>query len=153
GGGLTVSGSARLSGTGVLIYLTQTGPTSVSISGNASVTLTPPTSGTYKGIVLFQDRASHAAITISGNGVLNATRTLHAPGAKVTPAGNQPTDPPTHTGLGSQWIVLDLALSGNAHFNVAADANNRKQDPNAFRVAGGPVAPAPGVAPLTPGEV
>jgi hypothetical protein len=153
GGGLTVSGNAKLTGTGVLIYLAGTGLTSVNISGNASVTLTPPTSGTYQGIALFQDRGSSASITISGNGVFNATGTVYAAGAKVTLSGNDDTDNPAHSSLGSQWIVRDLALSGNAHFSVAADANNRSQDPNAFKVAGGRVTPASGVAALTPAEV
>src|ERR1700730_4257677 len=50
GGGLTVSGNATITGTGVLLYITGlTGgnPMAVNISGNAVVTLTPPTSGTY----------------------------------------------------------------------------------------------------------
>jgi hypothetical protein len=152
GGGLTVSGSASVTGTGVMLYLTGINSTSVNISGNASVTLTPPTSGPYQGIVLFQDRTSSAAITISGKGALNTTGTEYAPGATVTLSGTSDTDDPTHTSLGAEWIVDDLVLSGNAQFTISANANNRSQNPNAFLVAGGPVQPAVSVTFLTAAE-
>jgi hypothetical protein len=135
-----------------MIYVTGTNSTSVCLSGNTSVTLTPPTSGTYQGVVLFQDRASSSSIAISGNAVLNTTATEYAPGAKVTLSGNEDDDNPVHTSLGSQWIVADLTLSGNAHFSITADANNRNEDPNAFLAAGGPVTPVAPVATLTLGE-
>ncbi len=152
GGGLTVSGNATVTGTSVMIYITGVTGNSINLSGKAVVTLTPLTSGTYQGIVLFQNRTSNAAITISGNASLNSTGTEYAPGATVTLSGNEDTDNPTHTSLGSQWIIDDLTLSGNAQFTISADANNRNQDPNAFLVAGGPVHPAVAVAALTPGE-
>ncbi len=156
GSGLTVSGNATVTGTGVMIYstgLTGSSPTSINISGSAIVTLTPPTSGTYQGIVFFQDRSSKAAINISGNGVLNTTGTEYAPGATVTLSGDDVTDNPVHTSLGSQWIFADLTLSGNAHVTITADAGNRTQNPNAFMIAGGPIVPAVPVAPLTQPEV
>jgi hypothetical protein len=153
GGGLTICGNSSLTGTGVMLYITGVTGTSVSISGNASVTLTPPTSGTYKGIVLFQDRASSAGITISGNGTLNTTGTEYAPAARVALVGNNTTDNPTHTSLGSEWIVADLSMSGNAKFAVTANANNRSENPNAFLVAGGPVSPSGSLPALTSGEV
>ncbi len=158
GGGLTVSSNATVSGTAVLLYitgLTGSNPTGVNISGNASVTLTPPTSGTDQGVVIFQDRTSNAAIIISGNGTLNTTGTIYAPKATVTLSGNDTDDTvasPTHTSLGSEWIVADLVLSGNAKFSITADANNRAQNPNAFMVAGGPINPLVPVAALTLGQ-
>jgi hypothetical protein len=155
GGGLTVSGNATVTGTAVMFYITGlpgSNPTAVSISGNATVTLTPPTSGTYQGVVLFEDRTSSGAITVTGNGALNTTGTEYAPAAKVTLAGNEDTDNPAHTSLGSQWIVADLTLSGNATFVITADANNRVVNPNAFMVAGGPVHPAAPIPALTLAE-
>jgi len=70
GGGLTVSGSATLSGTGVTFY--NTGNTlypykPVAID-SANVTLTAPTSGALAGILFFQDRSivSTAQNVLSG---------------------------------------------------------------------------------------
>ena len=63
GGGFSVSGNASVSGTGVTIFnagskYPTTGGTygAISLSGNGSYNLTPPTSGTYAGIVIFQSR-------------------------------------------------------------------------------------------------
>jgi hypothetical protein len=152
GGGLIVSGTASVTGIGVMIYvtgLTSTSAASLDLSGNATVTLTPPTGGTYQGIGFFQDRTSHAAMNLSGNAVLNATGTMYAPGAAVNLSGNNPAQ----SSLGAQWIVGHLTLSGNARFTIAADANNRSQDPNAFKVAGGPVQPTGLVPSLTQHDV
>jgi Flp pilus assembly protein TadG len=60
GGGLTVSGSATLSGTGVTLY--NTGNTlypykPIQTLDNSIVTLTAPTSGVLAGILFFQDRS------------------------------------------------------------------------------------------------
>ena len=151
GGGLTISGNAQLTGTGVMLYVTGlTGSaTSINVSGNAIVTLTPPTSGTYQGIVVFQDRTSSASITVSGNGALNTTGTWYAPKATATLSGNEQDENPANTSLGSEWIIDDLVLSGNGHFVIGADADNRNQDPNAFMVAGGAVTPSVEVASLS----
>ena len=72
GGGLTVSGSATLSGTGVTLY--NTGNTlypykPVQTLDNSVVTLTAPASGVHAGILFFQDRTivSSAANTLAGS--------------------------------------------------------------------------------------
>jgi hypothetical protein len=60
GGGLTVSGSATLSGTGVTLYNTRNTLYSykpVQILDNSVVNLTAPTSGVLAGILFFQDRS------------------------------------------------------------------------------------------------
>ena len=71
GGGFTVSGNASVTGSGVMIvnagskYPT-TGGTygSITLSGNGSYNLSPPTSGTYAGIVIFQTRDNTKALTV-----------------------------------------------------------------------------------------
>jgi hypothetical protein len=70
GGGLTISGTGTVSGTGVTLY--NTGNTlypykPVQID-NAAVTLTAPTSGVLAGILFFQDRSivSTAANVLAG---------------------------------------------------------------------------------------
>jgi hypothetical protein len=59
GGGLSITGNnTTVTGSGVLFYNTSSGYTvgNLSISGQPSVTLTAPTSGTYQGILYFRDR-------------------------------------------------------------------------------------------------
>jgi hypothetical protein len=139
-----------------MLYITGlpgSSPTGINLSGHATVTLTPPTSDTYQGVVLFEDRNANGAIVVSGNAALNTTGTEYAPAAQVILSGNDTTDNPAHSSLGAQWIVADLTLTSNARFTIAADALNRVRDPNAFLVAGGAVQPAAPVAALTPVQV
>jgi type II secretory pathway pseudopilin PulG len=105
-GGFKVSSNANVTGSGVFIY--NTGGGSVSISGNGVVKLTPPSSGTYKGIVLFQDRSYSTAIALTGNGGLTIEGTLYAPKAAITVTGNAGS-----TTVGSLIIGLDLTVTGN----------------------------------------
>ncbi len=71
GGGLSVSGGASLSGTGVTFYNTEGGGYTyrpISYSGGANTVLTAPTTGSYAGVLFFQDRnvSSTANNSITG---------------------------------------------------------------------------------------
>ena len=89
GGGFSVTGNGSVTGSGVLIYnLGQTACAAVSFSGNASVTLSAATSGTYSGIVFFQARTSADAISISGNAIVGLAGTVYAPTASANVSGN-----------------------------------------------------------------
>jgi hypothetical protein len=93
-GGLTINGSTTFSGTGVTFITSGT----VSIKGNATLTLSAPTSGTYKG-VLFWDTSSGtsdfsgaSSATMDGafyfpNGTLVYTGDSSASGYTVIAAG------------------------------------------------------------------
>ncbi len=116
GGGLSVSGNARISGTGVLIVnagskYPSSGGTygSISLSGNGSYSLTPMTTGTYAGIVIFQTRDNSKALTISGN-ALGMTGTVYAPAAPLAESGN--------AALNAALIVDTLSISGNGVANT-----------------------------------
>ena len=61
GGGFTVTGGPTLTGTDVMFYLTQDLPSrpygGVDFGGNVTLNFTCPMTGTYAGILFFQDRA------------------------------------------------------------------------------------------------
>ena len=57
------------------------------LSGNGSYNLTPPTTGTYAGIVIFQSRDNTKALTVSGN-ASGMTGTIYAPAAQLAESGN-----------------------------------------------------------------
>ena len=65
GGQLHFGGGATVTGDGVTFYLTGTNATygSVSIDNGTSVNLTAPASGTYVGLLFFQDRSITSAVT------------------------------------------------------------------------------------------
>ena len=119
GGGLSVSGNASISGTGVLIvnagsnYSNGPGGTygSISLSGNGSYKLTPMTTGTYAGILIFQTRDNTRAMTISGN-ASGMTGTIYAPAAQLSESGN--------ASLNAALIVDTLSISGNGVANTLA---------------------------------
>jgi len=127
GGGFTVSGNASVSGAGVMIYNAGSGYSlvsgsdggtygSITLSGNGSYNLSPPTTGTYAGIVIFQARDNTKALTLSGN-ASGMTGTIYAPAAQLAESGNAQ--------LNAAVIVDTMTVSGNGVNNaVTLDAPN-----------------------------
>ncbi len=118
GGGFTVSGNASVSGSGVMIFnagskYPTTGGTygGITLSGNGSYNLSPPTTGTYAGIVIFQSRDNSTALTLSGN-ASGMTGTVYAPAAQLAESGNAQ--------LNAAVIVDTMTISGNGVSNTVA---------------------------------
>jgi hypothetical protein len=114
GGGFNISGQASLYGAGVLIYnAPESNSDKIDISGQGSIVLSPPTAGPYQGILLFQDRASTAPVSVSGSSgtTMTISGTFYAASANlsVTGNGNQQT-------IGSQYISYTLNLGGNGTY-------------------------------------
>jgi Flp pilus assembly protein TadG len=108
--------AGTLTGSGVLIYNGElngsTGsPTLVApiqITGG-TVSLTPPTSGTWKGISIFQDRNATAQMTIGGANGIGITGAIYAAKAQVsvTVASGANNNVP-----GAAFIVNQLSIAG-----------------------------------------
>jgi RHS repeat-associated protein len=115
-GGLEVSGQATVRGDGVTLYISpRDGEDGLEIAGQAVVSLSPPTSGAYKGITLFQARASGAEVEVLGNGTLNLIGTVYAAHGKLEVAGNGQVNgggDSVHL-IGSQFIGYDMDVEGN----------------------------------------
>ena len=116
GGGFSVSGNASVSGSGVMIVnagskYPSSGGTygGITLSGNGSYNLSPPTTGTYAGIVIFQTRDNTKALTISGN-ASGMTGTIYAPTAQLGESGNG--------SLTAALIVNTMTVSGNGVANT-----------------------------------
>ena len=77
-GDFKVNANANVSGDGVTIYLA--GSSRVSMNGNANVSLSAPTSGTYSGVLVYGDRTS-----IGGQSTFNGTATSLLTGALYFP--------------------------------------------------------------------
>ncbi len=85
--GLTISGQAKVTNAtgGVLFYFAGG---SLTISGQSGATLTPLTSGTYQGILLFEARADSEALSLNGQSTASSLAGLvYAPGAAVGISG------------------------------------------------------------------
>ena len=94
GGGFSVSGNAGVSGSGVMIFnagsnYPSTGGSygSISLSGNGSYSLSPLSSGTYAGIVIFQPKDNTHALSVSGK-ASGVTGAIYAPAAQLAESGN-----------------------------------------------------------------
>ncbi len=131
GGGFTVSGNANvavsgssnsITGTGVMIYNAGTGYNgttgadggsygAITLSGNGTISLTKPSTGTYAGILIFQARDNSAALTFSGNSMVGVTGTIYAKLAQVDESGNGQIG---STSNPVSMVVDTLSISGNA---------------------------------------
>jgi Flp pilus assembly protein TadG len=81
-GAMTVASGQLLGGNGVTFYLVGSG--SLSIANGANFNLTAPTSGTYDGILFYQDRSDTTAASIQGGASENLTGILYFPDAALT---------------------------------------------------------------------
>jgi hypothetical protein len=115
GGGFSATGSGSITGSGVVIFNGYNGPSSgpISLTGSGSVNLSPPLTGPYQGITIFQDRASTSAISMSGSGGMNVTGTLYAPNAAFTMTGSGSTNI-----MGSQLIGSTVVINGSGSIYV-----------------------------------
>src|SRR5215468_6237016 len=116
GGGFSFSGQGSLYGPGVMIYNAPKNGNSggISVTGQGSMILTPPTSGIYQGLTFFQDRTSTVTGNVQGaGGATSITGTFYFAGAQLNVSGNGGV-----ANIGSQYISRDLALSGNGGINI-----------------------------------
>ncbi len=120
-GGFNYGGQGALTAVGVMIYNAPCSSSDViNISGQGNVTMSPPTSGTYKGVVLFQDRTSTNTVSIQGSqyAYMNITGTFYVAGGLLKVAGNG-----SQQTIGSQYISYDLNLSGNGTYYCSWNPN------------------------------
>jgi hypothetical protein len=127
GGGFNVTGSGSVTGNQVMIYNTggaAAGP--IDLQGSGTMKLTPPTSGNYKGIAIFQDRLLTNGLTMVGNSNLQIGGAVYAPNAPLSVSGLlgfTPGEP------GSALITSTLTVSGASKYQVNA-GSNRPQVPD-----------------------
>ena len=124
GGGLSVSGAAAVSGTNVTIFNFGTnyngttdggsfGP--ITLSGSGSVSVTPPSTGVYANILVFQGRDNATALTFSGAATQGITGMIYAPDAPLVESGSAQVGSTSHP---ISMVVDTLSLSGAAIADV-----------------------------------
>jgi hypothetical protein len=106
-----------------MIYNAPQGSTDVvKITGQGQVNISPPTSGTYEGLTLFQDRNSSAPATLAGGSTTNLSGSFYFAGATLNVVGGSTAGLGSST-LGSQYISKDLYINGNG--SITIDARSR----------------------------
>jgi hypothetical protein len=116
-GGLNVKYGGTIIGDDVMLFI-RTGILDV----RGQIHITPPISGTYEGVAIFQSRTNYndAAISSSsGASGMYLEGTLYFPNNKLRVTSNAAT-----TELGNQLIVGSLELIGNSTFIINYDGRN-----------------------------
>lgn len=123
GGGFQVSGNGILTGKEVMIY-NMVGPGGnhgqVLISGNGKINLTPPSTGTYQGMGIFQQRTQTDRLQISGNGNTYIGGVVYAKAADTQVSGNGLVGVDT---LGGSYVCDTMQVSGNGSVDVDLGGN------------------------------
>lgn len=110
--GISIGGQATLKGTGVSIYIQSGG---ISMAGGATVNLSAPTSGSWQGILFYQDRADTADSTLVGGTGQLMNGVLYFPKSHLTYTGGSST-----TATATTIVSNTLSLVGNSSISAAA---------------------------------
>ena len=104
--------NGTLSGSGVTIFLTGN-VTGISINGNMTVTLSAPTSGTYEGLVIYQDRnvTSPPTHTLNGGSSMNFAGSIYLPTSDVRYSGGNGS-------VASALIANTITFTGGTNFGT-----------------------------------
>ena len=126
GGDFTVNSGAVVNCSGCVIVMSNRNSTSntigdVDLNGNATINMTAPDSGTYSGILFYQDRraASDNDIKINGNSSSKFQGAFYFPKADLTFTGS--------AGMNTncmQIVAKDVTFTGNSAINNTCPAGS-----------------------------
>jgi Flp pilus assembly protein TadG len=103
---------SSVTGTGVTLYVAAG---SISLSGQGSLTISAPTSGTYQGIAIYQDRADTNGVSLVGGSTLDVSGVIYAPAANVSLSGNSGSST-----VNTTIVANTLSLNGTTSFKHGA---------------------------------
>jgi len=112
--GFSFSGQGSLIANQVMIYNDPNNGNSanISITGQGVVQMSPPTTGTYMGVLVFQKRTATVPINVAGSGHYQVGGTFYAANALVSVSGNGDSY------IGSQYISKQLDLGGTGGLRI-----------------------------------
>ncbi|AZO70402.1 MAG: hypothetical protein E5V92_21835 [Mesorhizobium sp.] len=128
-GPLKINAGAVVSGTGVTIFMA--GSNTVSMNGNATVTLSAQTSGTYSGVLFYGDRTgTNASNTFNGTADSLLTGAIYFPRQQVDYLGNF-----SGTGGCTQVVADTIQWSGSTTIKQDCTSLGMKNIPAAQSIA------------------
>jgi hypothetical protein len=137
GGGFTINGNTSLQCDGEMLIHSVTGPGvkilgnsitncssitfymssgTVYFSGTSSNTISAPTSGDYKGLLIYLPYLNTTPLRIEGNSNQHFTGSIIGVSSDITVAGNN-----TSFAVNSQFVGYTFTVSGNINFTVNYD--------------------------------
>lgn len=115
--GLSVQGTANVTGNGVTFYFE--GTCAPQITGGSSINLTAPSSGTYNGILMFQDPNDTAGATIAGGATQILNGVAYFPTQSVSYAGGSSTSGHSQS---LSIVAWQMKVTGNSYIQNAASS-------------------------------
>lgn len=116
-GNMTINGNSTVTGTDVTFYITGGG--SVTINGTTNVQFKAPTTGTYAGILFYQDPNDTSSAKINGTSSSIFQGALYFPSASLDFSGTGTT---FNSGAAYTVIVSDaLVVNGTATVDINSD--------------------------------
>jgi Flp pilus assembly protein TadG len=115
GATIDVSAGQNITGQGVFLFLDAN--SSLTHTNGGSLSITAPSSGTYKGVALFQSRSASTnnLIKLTGNSNFVFDGTIYLPKAQLSMAGNSTVSVVSKTGY---IIAYELHYTGASTFTV-----------------------------------
>lgn len=120
-GAMTANSGTTLGGNGVTFYLVGNG--SVNIQNGATVNFTAPTSGSYDGILFFQDRADTNADYVEGGANSTLKGILYFPSAQLNMANG------TTTTVYTPIVANSLVMAGGGTLTDSSYGSINPSDP------------------------
>lgn len=110
-GSMTLNGGDSVSGSGVTFYFSSG---SLTMNGASHANFTAPTTGTYAGILYYQDSSDSNSVILDGDSTSVWQGILYAPKAQLTLNGG--SNLAAYTG-----IVVDTLMDNTANFTLGSD--------------------------------
>lgn len=117
GGRIHLGGNGSLSGQRVTIFLME--DAQFTVNGNQAVQLSPPESGDYAGVTIYQEADNHNDVTINGTSGSQISGFVYAPGAHVFYAGNSGTSASDKC---LRLVGDTLEMTGNSSIELDCEA-------------------------------
>lgn len=120
GGNLSIDKSAIVTGSGVVLFFDKDSSFSIASSGN--INLSAPTSGTYKGISIFQSRsATNVTNKITGSSTLKIDGSIYTPNSTLSMAGSGTVTDVAKVG----YVISNIfSYTGSSTFNFDSYSGN-----------------------------
>jgi Flp pilus assembly protein TadG len=111
-GSMIVNGHASVSGSGVTFYF----PTgSLTMNGAAHADFTAPTTGTYAGLLFFQNKSDTSTMIVNGDSTSVWQGAVYLPSAQLILNGG------SNLAVYTILVVNTLTVNGNDQFNIGND--------------------------------
>jgi len=112
-GSVILNSNTTLNGTGGVTVYFKSG--SLTLNSNVILNITAPTTGTYAGIAIFQNRADSSSL------ILNSSTTMSVNGAIYAPAANLILNSNSFTNVYSIMVANTITINSNSAINIHSD--------------------------------